>query len=295
MSFLKFTGDKMVRRLRRLMAALIIFSMANTLAGQSAGYWHNAALAIRGDGLSINNSTNHTFEFFVGSGCIPFAAAALVYLAVMFLLASVLPRKLALVFIFSVIFGHYYGASNWLATRWHLGIAGPSYLGFILAVLIVFAAFPTDEARHTVKTTRWIMLFAMLTDGMVTLIGQPAGYWHDPSLVYEGNAISKFFLLQGWYAYALEQIVIGLALYRLVAVLSSRWALVISFGFSFMGFIGSSNWFFYNWRFGWPMLVAWGCVLSIGIVFSIFNSKGKRTPVQQAGPIKIAGELCGLC
>jgi len=190
----------MVKQLRWLVAALIIFSMANTLAGQPAGYWHNPALAIRGDGLSINNPTNHTFEFFLGNGWIPFAVVALVYLAAMSLLASVLPRILALVFIFSATFGHYCAAFNWLATRWHLGIAGPSCLCFILVAIMVFTAFPIGEARHTAKTTRRIMLFAMLTDGIVTLIGQPAGYWHNPSLVYEGNAISKFFLLQGWYA-----------------------------------------------------------------------------------------------
>jgi len=295
MSFIKFTEDEMVKRLRWPMVALIIFSMANTLAGQPAGYWHNPALAIRGDGLSINNPTNHTFEFFLGSGWIPFATAALVYLTTMFLLASALPRKLALVFIFSVIFGHYYGASNWLAIRWHLGIAGPSYLGFVLVMFIVFAAFPADEARHTVKTARWIMLFAMLADATATLIGQPAGYWHNPSLVYEGNAISKFFLLQGWYAYALEQVVIGLVLYQVISVLSGRWALVVSIGFTFMGFIGSSNWFFYSWRLGWPVLVAWGCVLSIGIVFSIFSGKGKCISAQRAAPPGAIGLLCRLC
>lgn len=139
------------------------------------------------------------------------------------------------------------------------------------------------------------MLAAMLADATATLIGQPTGYWHNPSLVYEGNSISKFFLLQGWHAYALEQLVIGLLLYRLISVLSSRWALVVSIGFIFMGFIGSSNWFFYSWRFGWPVQVAWGCVLSIGIVFSILRGKGKRASAQQAAPLGMVGVLCRLC
>lgn len=295
MPFIKFSVDEMVRRLRWLLAALIIFSIAITLAGQPAGYWRNSALAIRGDGLSINNLTNHTFEFFLGNGWMPYVAATLLYLAVTFLLVSVLPRKLALVFIFSLLFAHYYDVSNWLATGWHLGIGGPTYLGYILALLIAFFAFSTEEARHTVKTARWIMLFAMLADATVTLIGQPAGYWHNPSMVYEGNTISKFFLLHGWYAYVLEQVVIGSVLYRLISVLSSHWALAISFGFTFMGFIGSSNWLFYNWRLGWPILVTWGCVLSIGLVFSIFNGSGKRAFPRHGGPLDIARGICGLC
>ena len=100
---IKLTTDETVKRLRLVMAAAIILSIALTLAGQPAIFWHHAAAAIRGDGLSINNPTNHTFEFFLGSGWLPFILTSLLYLAGAFLLASVLPRKLALVFIFSVI------------------------------------------------------------------------------------------------------------------------------------------------------------------------------------------------
>lgn len=294
MSFIKLTGDIMVKQLRWVMAGVIVFSLANTLGGQPPAYWHNAALALRGDGLSVNNPTNHTFEFFLANGWLPFAAASLVYLTVTFLLASVLPRKLALVFIFSVVFAHYYDSCNWLAVRWHLGIPGATFLGYILAIFIALTGFTPGEAGHTVKASRWIMLLAMTADATVTLMGQPTGYWHNPALVYEGNAISKFFMQQGWYAYLLEQAVIGLALYRLTSLLSDRWALAISFGFTFMGFIGSSNWLFYNWRLGWPVLAAWGCLLSIGIVFSIFRGNAKRLPAQD-GPVTVANTLCSVC
>lgn len=295
MPFLKFAEDEIVKRLRWVMAGLIIFSMVITLVGQPAAYWQNPAMAMRGDGLSINDPTNHTFEFCLGSGWAPFFVAALVYLTAMFLLASVLPRKPALVLIFSVIFSHYYDASNWLAVRWHMGIPGPTLLGLVLAPLIVLTAFPDSDAGFIVKNTRWVMLFALLADATVTLIGQPAGYWHNPSLVYEGNAISKFFMQQGWWAYALEQVAIVLVLFRLINILSYRWALTLSFGFTFMGFIGSANWLFYNWRLGWPVLVCWACILNIGMVFSIFRGKAKRNASENARPVSPGGVFCSLC
>ena len=301
MLFIKFTDDEMVKRLRWVMAALIIFSMANTLGGQPAGYWHNPALAIRGDGLSINNPTNRTFEFFLGNGWLPFVAATLIYLTAMFLLASVLPRKLALVFIFSVIFAHYYGASNWLAVRWHLGMSGPLYHGRALASIIVFFALPSngDTCRQVVKRTRWIMLFALGTDAIATLIGQPPGYWHQPLLVDEGNTVSKFFLEQGWYAYVLEQLVICLAVFWLVSVLSSRWALVISLGFIFGGFTGASNWFFYRWIWGWPAPVIFRLPFerSLALAFLAFPKKQKSTqsPGAAQEPLTARELLCKIC
>ena len=297
MSFIKLTDDKMVNRLRWVMAAVIIFSMANTLAGQPAGYWHNAALAIRGDGLSITNPTNHTFEFFLGSGWLPFVFAALAYLAGMLLLASVLPRKPALIFIFSVIFGHYYGGSNWLAVRWHLGFQGPIFYSLALSACIVFAAFPSNGAAHAIKSLRWIMVFALLTDALMTLIGQPHGYWHHPHLVDEGNQFSKFFLEHGWYVYVLEQLIICVACFWLVSVLSNRWVLIIAFGFIFGGFSGASNWFFYRWIWGMQAPVIFGCVLSTAIVYWAFFLKKKVQIdiISTKEKLTIPALLCRIC
>jgi hypothetical protein len=296
MPFIKFTDDEIVKRLRWVMAAAIIFSMANTLAGQPAAYWHNPALAMRGDGLPINSLTNYTFEFFLGSGWLPFVLAAMVYLAGMFLAASTLPRKLALIFIFSVIFGHYYGGSNWLAVRWHLGFLGPIFYGLAVSAGVVFAAFPPSGPKGTIKSLRWIMLFAMLADTVVTLVGQPHGYWHKPLLVDEGNQVSKFFLEQGWYAYVIEQLVIGSAVYGLVSILSRPWALTIAFCFIFGGFSGASNWFFYRWIWGWQAPVIFGCVLSAAIVLSTFPVRrwAKEERGQQQEPLAASGLPCKM-
>jgi hypothetical protein len=271
----KFTNDHTVTRLRLVMSAMLIFDMLNTLAGQPESFWHNAQTAIRGDGLSINNPTNHMFMFFLGHGWPAYLVTNMAYLLVLFLVIAVLPRKIALVTIFSVIFGYFFDTSNWLAVRWHLGLEGPFFYGLAVSTILAFAAFPANHSREAVKSLRWIMLFAMLMDAVVTLRGQPPGYWLNPAIVDEGNQVSKFFLTKGWYAYLFEQAVIILAVFRLIYVLPKRGAIITVLGFTFAGFIGASNWFFYRWILGMQAPVIFGGVLSLAIVLLTYSSGRK--------------------
>src|ERR1017187_7032680 len=107
MQFMKFTNDRIIKRLRGVMGAVLLLSIVNTLAGQPGNFWQHPEMAIRGDGLSINNETNHTFEFFLGQGWQAYLMANLIYFSGALLLVSVLPKRAALVTIFSFIFGHY--------------------------------------------------------------------------------------------------------------------------------------------------------------------------------------------
>jgi len=59
MPLIKFTDDQIVKRLRWVMMAVMLFSLFNTLSGQPQSFWHHPETAIRGDGLSIHNETNH--------------------------------------------------------------------------------------------------------------------------------------------------------------------------------------------------------------------------------------------
>ncbi len=277
------SNDQTVSRLRRVMVAVLIFDMVNTLAGQPESFWHNAQTAIRGDGLSINNPTNHMFMFFLGNGWPAYLVSNMAYLLVLFLVTGALPRKWALVTIFSVIFAHFYDGSNWLAVRWHLGFEGPFFYGLAIATGIAVAAFPANYSGEAVKRLHWVMLFAMLTDAIVTLRGQPPGYWLHPEIVDEGNQVSKFFLTKGWYAYLFEQAIILLGIYRLMSVLPKRGAIITALGFTFAGFLGASNWFFYRWIWGMKAPVIFGVVLSLGIVLLTYSSRRKVKEVADAG------------
>jgi hypothetical protein len=166
MPLIKFTDDPVVKKLRWVMVAAILFSMVNTLAGQPARFWLNPEKAIRGDGLRLHNPLNHTFEFCLGLGWQTYLLSCLIYVALALLTVSVLPRMAALIACLSAIFGHYFGACNWLAVRWHLGFVGIGGYGMLLSAAIVWTFSPMlhQTGRQVIKRLRWVMLVAMLLD-----------------------------------------------------------------------------------------------------------------------------------
>jgi hypothetical protein len=271
MRLIKFTDDQIVRRLRWAMMAVMLFSLFNTLSGQPESFWPHPETAIRGDGLSIHNATNHTFEFFLGHGWQAYLPACAVYFAAAFLIVSMLPRTAAMIAIFSFMLGHYFGASNWLAVRWHLGSAGAPIYGIVLGMIVAFAAFPeAEDIDPAIKRLRWVMVVMILSDLTITLVGQPGSYWHHPETMQEANSLSRFFLGYGWWAFFLYDLVYAWGLFLLVSKLPRVIALVTVFAFIFSHFNGVSSWLFYRWRMGMEAPVIYGTILGTVIVLLVF-------------------------
>jgi hypothetical protein len=269
--------DCVVIRLRWVMLCAMLFSATLTLLGQPQSFWRHPETAMRGDGLSINNPTNHTFDFFLGHGWLAYISACLVYFAVAFLLVSVLPRKAALMAGLSFIFGHYYGACNWLAVRWHLGFAGVGLYALPLSAAIAWAVspIPGQTGLQIIRRLRWVMIGVMLIDPIVTLIGEPNSYWLHPQTVHEGNAFWRWFMMRGWSAYLLADLVYCLGAFWLVSNLPRFFAALTILAFTLGHFLGASNWFFYDWRLGMETPVLYGILLS-GILVWAASAVGWR-------------------
>jgi ribosomal protein L36 len=278
MLFFKFTDDQIIKRLRWVMVGTILFSVINTLLGQPDSFWHHPETAIRGDGLSIYNATNYTFDFFIGSGWGAYLITCFLYISLAFLIVSVLPKRAALITIFSFILAHFFGATNWLAVRWHFGTSSASIYGLVLSPVIVSAAFPKfgSNTDKIIKRFRWVMVAPMVLDLMNTLIGQPSSYWLNPETVYEGNPISRYLLIHGWYTYLFVHIIFIMGLFWLVRILPKRIGLICIFFFIFGGFVGASCWFFYVWRMGMQAPVIFGLVLSIFITLLAFPDSDNK-------------------
>jgi hypothetical protein len=278
MPLIKFTDDQTVKRLRWVMIGTMLFSMANTLSGQPDDFWRHPETAIRGDGLSIHNETNHTFDFFLGHGWQAYLAASLVYLAAAFLVVSLLPRTAALIAIFAVVFGHFFGACNWLAVRWHFGMEAPTLYSLVLGPIIALTAFPTagPYTDQIIKRLLWVMAGVILLDMINTLLGQPAGYWLHPETLVESNGIARFFMIRGWYAYLFMNLIYIAGAFWLASILPRMGALICVFCFILTGFIGASNWFFYRWRMGMEVPVIYGIVLSAILVLLSFSDGRNR-------------------
>jgi hypothetical protein len=273
---IQFTDDLIVKRLRWVMLGVMLFSMIATLAGQPRVFWTSPERAIRFDGLSIYDHTNHKFEFFLGHGWEAYLLACAVYFGAAFALVSVLPRRPALIAMFSFIFGHFYGGSNRLAVRWHYGVVGPMAYQFAPAIFLTLAAFPVPEnARLAQKRLPWVAVGVLLLDFANTLIGQPHSYWQHPETVHEANALSRMFLLHGWFAFSLYAVAYCFVILWLASALPRTAAVICVFAFVFAGYGGAANWFFYEWRMGMEAPVLLGIALSVAIVLLAFPETQK--------------------
>ena len=268
------------------MLTAMAFNVLLTLCGQPESFWGDPTKAMRCDGLSIYAITNHTFDFFLGYGPLPFVATNLLYIAAAVFAVSRLPRIAALIAIFAVIFAHGYSATNWLVVRFHFG-GGPGVAtcGTLLGVLLSFAILPTwDRSREVVKVWRWLMVAALFVDFTNTLLGQPASYWQDPATMHESNALTRMFLGRGWIYYLGLDLILAAGQFALITILPLPVAFVCVFAFIFGSFVGASNWFFYEWRLGWSAPIAYGTILSTLIVLLAFRKRNDNGPNQALMP-----------
>jgi hypothetical protein len=134
MTFFKFTTDKTVRRLRWVMVSTMLFDIFLTLLGQPSSYW------LHPDTLSERNPQTHHY---LAQGLSVYVTYEVILILVLLLLASTLPRKLALVLIFYKSFAHYFGSCTWLDYHWHFGDNICSIYGIILGLVIVQLVFST--------------------------------------------------------------------------------------------------------------------------------------------------------
>ncbi len=275
---LKFPKDNIVNRMRWILVGTIVCCFINTLIGQSTKYWHNPETAIRADGLSIYNPTNHAFDFFIGYGWFTYIVTCVVYLTVVFLLVSLLPKRLALITIFSFIFGYFFVVTNWIAIRWHLGMIAVPLFAIVLSPFIVFNLF----TKINISTNKILIKLGLVMIGLIfldcanTLIGQPDSYWIHPDTVHEGNQISRFFLNIGWYYFVLYDLVYSGILFLLVFFIPKRMALILIFCFILIHFAGASCWYYFEWRIGIQSFVILGIILSIIIVL-VYESETSKS------------------
>ena len=136
MPFITFTTDRIVRRLRWVVVCVTLSDKFVTILGQSHAYWLHPQRA---------NEGNHLVRYFLSRGLPAYLLYSLAELSITFLLISILPRRLALVLIFTAIFGHFFGACTWLAYYWHFGACSPIIYGIILGVVLVPLVFSAPE------------------------------------------------------------------------------------------------------------------------------------------------------
>jgi hypothetical protein len=157
MRFFKLTTDRIVKRLRWVMVGTILFDDFITILGQPNTYWQHPEAAVE-----INQGIYHSL-----SRGLPFYLFySLVIVLFAFLFVSILPRRIALIAIFTAILNHYFGASTWLCYHWNFGPGGAFIYGIILSVILVLWVFSTASKASPEKPLS-----------------------HEPDASYEGSSV----------------------------------------------------------------------------------------------------------
>lgn len=136
MAFLKLTSDQTVKRLRWVMVGANLFDSFITLLGQPGTYWQHPETAIE-----LNRAWFHILT----RGWPAYCLNSLFVVVLMFLIVSIIPRRIALFVIFCNIFNHFFGASSWLCYHWHFGVGGILIYSIILGAILVPSAFTTSS------------------------------------------------------------------------------------------------------------------------------------------------------
>jgi hypothetical protein len=153
----------------------------------------------------------------------------------------------------------------------------------VVAIVLANAVIPSvDETRsHALMRLCWLMALTTAIDAIFTLIGQPASYWQNHAMVHEANPLARFFLEQGWWAYAAYILVFIAVPWRLALRAAPVIGWAIAFGMAMGGFFGGSNWLFYEWRLGLQAPVVYGALLSLIIVGLIFKRDQEGDPLRR--------------
>ena len=136
MAFFQFTKDKVVKRLCWVMVGANLFDKLCTLLGQPDSYWHHPEAVREGNVLP---------RFFLIHGWPVYLLYSLIYISAVFFILSIIPRRLALVGLFSEILAHYFAACTWLVYHWHFGVCASGIYSIILGVVFVQWAYPTPS------------------------------------------------------------------------------------------------------------------------------------------------------
>ena len=124
-----------------------------------------------------------------------------------------------------------------------------------------------------IRRLRWVMMAVILFDIVITLLGQPASYWTDPSTAREENQWFHFIMSQGHWVSILTDVLYLTGSFLLVTYLPWRIALTLLFALILGHFVGGASWLCFYHRLGVQALVIYAAVLGGVMVFACFRPR----------------------
>lgn len=120
-----------------------------------------------------------------------------------------------------------------------------------------------------IRRLRWVMVFVILMDLIMTLAGQPTTYWRDPSTARESNSFIRMFMVRGYMPFILCWLFYTTATAFVVPAVRGTFGLPILF-FCLLGhYFGASTWFAFHFDFGVAGAVVYAAVLALLLALAL--------------------------
>lgn len=118
-----------------------------------------------------------------------------------------------------------------------------------------------------------LLAAVIASDFGLTLLGQPAAYWHDPHAAREANPLFAWFMVRGlaWYLPCIAAYTLGVV--ALVRALPRQTAIVVGLVFLLAHYFAACTWLTLRFDLGMTGPVVYATVLAIALTSILQSAK----------------------
>lgn len=119
--------------------------------------------------------------------------------------------------------------------------------------------------RNDLGPVRWVVIPVIAIDTLMTLLGQPASYWHTPATGQEGNPFFAWFLVRGLPFFLVTSAGYIAGAFALASLLPRRLALIALLGFILGHYLGASTWMLWHFQWGMSVPILYGIAIATAL------------------------------
>ena len=117
----------------------------------------------------------------------------------------------------------------------------------------------------------WLLAAVIVFDFGITMLGQPASYWHHPHTADEGNPVFRWFMIRGAIVYLAFVFGYVAGVVALVSRLPRQAAIITGLVFLLSHYFAGSTWLDFHFHLNMVGRAIYALVLSIALIL-IFKS-----------------------
>jgi hypothetical protein len=112
----------------------------------------------------------------------------------------------------------------------------------------------------------WLLAAVIIFDFGITMLGQPASYWHHPDAAEEGNPVFRWFMIRGAVVYLAFIFGYVAGVVVLVSRLPRQAAIITGLVFLLSHYFAGSTWLDFHFHLNMMRPTIYALVLSIALI-----------------------------